>query len=162
AVASGATVLDPSQPMQLFATSDPVPAVYVQCTEAFSKPGASVRIDAALDPAQPAEVLAGTAVQLDWRYWNGTVWQLLGRSSSVATSVGSSVYALNDATQALTSNGTVTFTSPGDWSVGSGGEGPQANDGFWLRANVSAGAYVQLPVLRTLAIDYDWGLPVIS
>jgi len=131
---------------------------YLAADIAFSKPGA--RLSIGVELANPAQIAAGTDLQLAWAYWNGQAWQELGRST-VADSEPAPPPAFADTTRAFSRNGSIRFVCPTDWE-------PQelfdAGKHYWLRVQLAQGSYsivgeAEPPALRSLVLSYRWPLP---
>ncbi len=153
--------LDCSQPFYPFGEQTPRVTFYLASHGVFSKPDGRVEINIDVDVLQPAQ--PSTDLSLNWAYWDGATWQQLGQSSPTSTSVSSSSHDFDDATQAFTRDGAVTFRCPVDWRMNA------INDvsGFWLRVDMAAGNYglstaYQPPVVSQLTLSYVWPLPRID
>ena len=160
-------------PDAAFADDDPLPvgqtlhpfgdaihrdAFYLGCERAFSKPGAAVEIDVAVDEKRAVEPRADLG--LAWEYWNGVNWQRLAMSrpgpmTEADRAPGSE---FDDATKAFTSCGRVSFVAPTDWA-------PSEHGGVtthWLRVRVAAGEYGKpRPGVVRLAVAYACLVPCV-
>ena len=149
-------LLDTSETFGPFGDRGNAVSFYLACTDALSKPGATVTIDVAL--ARPAPRAA--AATLIWEYWNGAAWAALGHSDSTSATIPSPPHDFADGTQAFTRDGTVTFRAPSDWEAGTGPEGPNVTSDYWLRARVFRNVYGPPgPAVDRLALGYAWPLP---
>ncbi len=144
-----------------FGQITPRSSFYLASDEAFSKPGARVVIDIDLEVAQLPRPSADLVIA--WKYWDGTNWQELGRSSPTAASIAATPYGFADETLAFSRGGSVGFRCPGNWVVG------EANGvaGFWLRACIAAGSYgsaldYRPPAVQRLVVSYEWPVPRID
>jgi len=81
---------------------------------------------------------AGT-VDLQWQYWNGTLWNDL-----------ESGFSFTDETNHLTKAGTIYFTDPFGWAPYSVNGGPEL---YYVRARLASGAYTTSPVESWIKTD---------
>jgi hypothetical protein len=152
--------LDPEGPLAPFGESVPRNTFALACGRAFSKPGARVSIDVDVDTDRPATPAASLALR--WLYWNGTDLITLGTSSPASGADPQGDFGFVDGTQALTRDGTITFTAPPGWAAHTLG----GVLGHWLLADIVAGDFgtppaYAAPVLERVAIAYEWPLPEI-
>ena len=92
---------------------------------AFSSPGGTVTLHVTVTPAPPVTPAATHNLKLAWEAWNGRAWQPL-------TVTG------DNAVTSLLQNGAITLTLPER-------SGPGEFNGlrsYWLRARITAGAYL--------------------
>ncbi|NTV64028.1 MAG: hypothetical protein HGA65_10905, partial [Oscillochloris sp.] len=149
--------IDFAQPFAPFGLDGRHNAFYLAWDEGFAKPGASVTINLGLDP-QPAGAPDGGG--LNWEYSAGPGrWQLLGQSSP-GDEGGES---FQDTTGALSRSGQVSFSIPvaPPWAAVE----VQGQRRHWLRACVLAdgtSGFGRAPIVRRLALGYDWALPGLS
>ena len=115
-------------------------ALYLCHDELLSKDSAQVRIDAVvadpkvIDPPNPSEDLA-----IDWEYWNGKRWQMMGRTTPGGVDEAMEAVEFADTTKAFTQSGAVSFRRP---------KGMKQTDvnsvtAFWVRARITAGDFGQ-------------------
>lgn len=109
---------------------------YLACEAAFVHPDAQVTI--AITPSR-LPVKANGEIELAWEYWNGTQWQVLGRSSAASDRLDG-LADFRDTTRALTVTSgvpTVSFRVPGDLAVSlwAGESRP------WIRVRILRGNY---------------------
>lgn len=160
AYADGAQ-LDTAETFCPFGETGGADSFYLAFADGLSKPGAMVSIDVAL--ARPA-LPASAAAILTWEYWNGTAWTWFGDSSSTSATIPSPPHSFADGTQAFTHDGTVTFRAPSDWTAGTGPDGPNVTNAYWLRARVSRSFSFRRPgpAVERLTLGYTWPLPRID
>lgn len=165
-----ATALDLSKPFYpLGQQPQPGSAFYFANEEAFSKPGAKVRIYIArtLSPQDEGAVSGSSALahQVDWEYWNSRMWAPLAVSSN-----------FTDSKLDLDRTEVVDFTVPIDMTPLKVNE----QEARWVRVRLQSGSYgfkqtisfktdaagvgtntftyvaAQPPVLAAFAIGYTW------
>jgi hypothetical protein len=139
--------LDFTEPEVPFDGLDAGSTFYLASSDAFSKPGARVRLDVAMDPRRPSALTADLA--LAWRFYSVDGWVELTPDG----------HGLEDGTLALARSGTVSFRCP-EWfrTVVNGVEG------WWLSATITSGSYdsAQPPYVAAVTIGYEWELPRVS
>lgn len=136
--------LDFDDPEVPFDTLGPGSVFLVASADAFSKPGANVRLSIALDPTQPA---APADVRLAWKYATAVGWAELSAAA----------HGFEDTTYAFARDGEVRFRAPAGWiSTNENGI-----DGWWLKAEIVSGSYElsQPPFVVSVGVSYDWTLP---
>lgn len=106
-------------------------ALYISCSEAFSKTNAVsssiVRLDIDVKSSRP---------QLKWEYYTGNVWkQLTGFS---------------DTTSKFLKNGTISFSLPSDASTVSVGGGSVGFTHYYVRVSISGGTFYPSPMINLL------------
>jgi Baseplate J-like protein len=96
----------------------PGDVLYLACDEAFSKPDAKITLSVALtnvaEGGTPPPAAPSADLILDWEFWDGSQWQLLGSSGPGLNTVGtvSNPYLDRDDTLAFTEEAVVSFRVP--------------------------------------------------
>ncbi len=141
-----------------FGETSQVKWFYLSVGDTIATGGVTAHLDVRLARAGTASDQL-TPVQLVWCYKVGNEWRELGRSSSGASRIGQSEANLQDGTQALTSNGDISFRVPEQWPR----ELFRGHFGCWLRVEIAdeGGAYGSLPQLASLTTGYTY-LPTIT
>jgi predicted phage baseplate assembly protein len=122
---------------------------YLRCDEAFSKPGATVKLDTEGLTGVPADETSEELnnLQIVWEYHSTKGWMALG--SSKRSEVTPARLSFDDQTFAFTSGGDeqqsrlVKFTVPVAGGPDPVFEKTAVNDqeGYWVRARIAAGSY---------------------
>ena len=83
---------------------------YIACRPAFARPATTTMLEVELSGAidTPADI------GLDWEYWDGSSWQLIGHTTQtgVPETEPSDKIGFSDTTNAFTKDGTVRFPTP--------------------------------------------------
>ncbi len=128
--------------------------LYLACEEALAKAGAAV--DLTVAPTNPSDTAAtpppaaSSNALLTWEFWNGSGWELLGRSGPgavAADTAGNATYAFSDTTNGFLAAGTVHFNVPAALAaVAVEGELRR-----WIRVRIARGDYgVEARYVRAL------------
>jgi hypothetical protein len=117
---------------------------YLRADEAFTKDGASVTLQVDLEgvPARVEQTTDLDNLRLEWEYYSADGWTQLG-TSAWTTDPAPVRLNFDDTTQALTTSGSVTFNVPeeGDPDPLFAATTVSGQEGYWLRARVTAGSY---------------------
>jgi hypothetical protein len=119
---------------------------YLRADEAFTKGGASVEIAINLEGVPERDRLQRTsdleALTLQWEYYSSQGWTPLGTSGWNEDATPERL-DFGDTTRALTTSGSVTFNVPqeGQDDPPFGRTTINGQEGYWLRARVTAGSY---------------------
>lgn len=107
---------------------------YLASEEIFSNEGAGISID--INLSEGLTTPEPEAVTLNWEYWDGASWALLGKSQ--VPSPQGTVAANNfvDGTSAFKSAGSVSFNCPAMEKTTVNGQ-----ENYWLRVRITAGNY---------------------
>jgi Baseplate J-like protein len=115
--------------------------LYLAHAQAFAKAGAAITLHVTLtNPATGGEepplprTRASADLMLRWEYWNGAIWRELGTAEAGARQASTEFV---DTTQALTTDGRVTFRLPEDQAATT----IQGLTSSWLRVRLMAGNY---------------------
>ncbi|MFQ5524988.1 MAG: putative baseplate assembly protein [Thermoanaerobaculia bacterium] len=108
---------------------------FFRVDEAFSKPGAQVKLHlrSTTTPQDNLNVVGGGAPKgelphtLTWQYWNGRQWLPVPSLSSSSTGPP----------EDFTDSGDIAFTVPPDFAA----REVEGTEGYWLRARLVSGAY---------------------
>jgi hypothetical protein len=164
-----AAAIDPSKPFYpLGQQPQPGSAFYFTSEEAFSKPGAKIRLYVArtLSPQDEGAISGASplAHQADWEYWNGRQWAPLAVTSN-----------FDDSKRDLNRTEVLDFTVPEDMELLKVNE----QEARWVRVRLQSGSYgfkqtitfktgdgtpnstftyvaAQPPALASFVIGYTW------
>jgi hypothetical protein len=112
--------------------------LYLCQDELFSQTEATIRIDlvqadaATVDPPNPSVDLT-----IDWEYYNGKRWHLMGRSTPTGVKDALEAVKFEDTTNAFTQSGQVSFRRP----KGIKPVEVHAQEALWIRARITAGDF---------------------
>jgi len=109
--------------------------LYLASEEIFSSESANIIISFSLSkgltPPEPDNVT------LNWEYWDGRSWLVLGQTVLVdGTITSTSLNEFNDETNAFKNGGKVTFTCPAMEKTKVNGQ-----ENYWLRIRITSGNY---------------------
>jgi hypothetical protein len=109
-------------------------SLYLASRQAFGTPGARVKLDLALSQALAEPV---HPVTLNWEYWDGTAWRILGTADQHGAGPDAG-FAFTDTTHAFTRSGVVAFDCPPVAAVA-----VQGRADHWIRVRIVSGGYGQ-------------------
>jgi len=149
--------VDLAAPFFPFGETPPLRTFYLSTGTEFTRPGASIEIEVALDAGQPP--LPSANLAMTWEYWNGTSWRALDGIQFLPAAPP----APGDPVGLFLVDGTLRFPRPEDWTAGP----VDGLDGFWLRARVTQGSFGappdgRPPLVRRLTLGEEWQLPRID
>jgi hypothetical protein len=157
AAAAGDRLLDPDESLAPFAGGAQHRAFSVACDEAFTKPDAWVTVSVEVDPSVTAAM--SDDLVLMWFTSNGSGSRTLGTSSGdTAQGTEPDEQGFSDTTHAFTHDGQIVFRAPRDW-VASVIAGVRAH---WLQVVVTGRQFTTLPLLRRVAVSYEWPQPWVT
>ena len=112
---------------------------YLGSQEVFGKAGAeqvslSITLSESLTDKEPN---ASEDLEIVWEFWDCQAWRPLGRSKKGVPSSGTSNFQFNDATEAFTKAGQVTFALPEALKPGA----VNGETNYWVRARIIRGNY---------------------
>jgi len=118
----------------------PETALYFAHDELLDKPEAVVRVDLVLaDPKVVDPPAANEELAIEWEYWNGKRWQMMGRVTAAGVDEAMEAVEFTDTTQAFTQSGTVTFRRPKAIKATE----VNGREALWIRVRITAGDYGQ-------------------
>lgn len=131
--------LDTDRHMQPFGKAPAVDtALYLACARVLEHPDADVRIDVELADLHAAPPpLPSADLLIQWEYWNGKRWKLLGQSGIGEHDVADPGFGFADETQCLTSSGYIAFRRPRDLQP----TDVHGKTATWVRARIERGDY---------------------
>lgn len=106
--------------------------LYIASHQAFSIPDAVLGLAVVLSQA-PRQPVA--AVSLDWEYWDGSSWRIVGTTTQDGAPTGGD-FEFSDTSKAFTQEGAVTFRCPPIVATSVNGI-----DDYWIRIRIIAGDY---------------------
>lgn len=118
----------------------PETALYLAHDELLKKEGAAVRIDVVLadpksiDPPAPSEDLV-----IEWEYWNGKRWTMMGRSTPKGVDEAMEAIEFTDSTKAFSESGTISFRRPENMRA----TAVNGIEALWLRTRIVSGDFGQ-------------------
>jgi len=108
--------------------------LYIASESIFSKSGARVTIKVALTASLLAPNTA--KVTLNWEYWDGKTWALLGQVRIPAPASSSAGGDFADGSNAFKNGGSIAFTCPAIAKLGVNGK-----ENYWIRVRIVEGNY---------------------
>jgi len=115
-------------------------SLYFCHDELFGKGGAHVRVDVVLaDPKVTDPPVASDDLAIEWEYFNGKRWQMMGRVTPGGVDEALEQLELTDTTKAFTQSGNVSFRRP------KGMKPTEVNgvEALWVRVRISNGDFGQ-------------------
>ena len=114
--------------------------LYLCHDELLKKEESHVRIDMVLADAKVVEPPgASDDLAIEWEYWNGKRWQLMGRCMPAGVDEALEAIEFTDTTKAFTQSGHVSFRRPKGMKQTEVG----AVEAYWVRARISSGDFGQ-------------------